>query len=430
MPTPETDYYFRRFGFCERQIATPPRPDLGIVVVIPCFNEPDLIRSLESLWLCERSGCAVEVIVVVNSPADCSEEIRSRNQATLKTATEWIAEHCEARLAVRMLHFPELPPKQAGVGLARKIGMDEALRRFDDVARLEGVIVGYDADCGCERNYLTTIEQHFQQNPQSPGCSIYFEHPLSGTLSPQIYEAVGAYELHLRYYVQALRYAGFPHAYHTIGSCMAVRADSYRKQGGMNKRKAGEDFYFLHKVIPLGGFTDLTGTTVIPSARPSDRVPFGTGKAVRSFLEGQEIKTYPLEAFLDLQCCFERVAEIYQREKVRAGEKLEGLPVSMRDFFAEQRFAEAMYKICENTSSEAAFRKRFFRWFDGFRAMKSIHHARERFYGEGKVGEQAARLLAGLTPGRSPDAASSIRDLLQIYRKLDRGGPANSAPLP
>ena len=430
MPTSETDYYFRRFGFCERQIATPPRPDLGIVVVIPCFNEPDLIRSLESLWLCERSDCAVEVIVVVNSPAGCSEEIRSRNQATLKTATEWIAEHCDPRLAVRLLHFPELPPKQAGVGLARKIGMDEALRRFDDVARLEGVIVGYDADCGCERNYLTTIEQHFQQNPQSPGCSIYFEHPLSGPLSPQVYEAVGAYELHLRYYVRALRYAGFPHAHHTIGSCIAVRADVYREQGGMNKRKAGEDFYFLHKVIPLGGFTDLTETTVIPSARPSDRVPFGTGKAVRSFLTGQEIMTYPLEAFLDLKCCFERVAEIYRRGKVPAGEKLEGLPVSMRDFFAEQRFADALEEICENTSSEAAFRKRFFRWFDGFRAMKSIHHARDRFYGEGRVGEQAARLLARSTPGRGAGAASSLRDLLQIYRELDRGGPANSGPLP
>src|SRR5439155_23761617 len=123
---------------------------------------------------------------------------------------------------------------------------------------------------------------------------------------------------------------------------MAVGADSYRNQGGMNKRKAGEDFYFLHKVIPLGGFTDLTGTTVIPSARPSDRVPVGTGKAVRSFLEGQEIKTYPLEAFLDLQCCFERVAEIYQRENVRTGETLDGLRVSMYDLSAEQRVAEGL----------------------------------------------------------------------------------------
>jgi len=115
---------------------------------------------------------------------------------------------------------------------------------------------------------------------------------------------------------------------------------------------------------------------------------------------------------------------------VRAGEKLKGLPVSMRDFFVEQRFADALEEICENTSSEEAFRKRFFRWFDGFRAMKSIHHARDGFYGEGRVGEQAARLLAKLTPGRSAYAASSLRDLLQIYRELDRDGLANSGPLP
>src|SRR5207248_7565747 len=58
MTSPATDYYFRRFGFCERRIATAPRSDLGIVVVIPCFDEPDLVGSLESLWNCERLGCS------------------------------------------------------------------------------------------------------------------------------------------------------------------------------------------------------------------------------------------------------------------------------------------------------------------------------------------------------------------------------------
>src|SRR5213594_3575687 len=99
---------------------------------------------------------------------------------------------------------------------------------------------------------------------------------MAGLLDPKVAEAIAAYELHLRYYVRALRYAGFPYAHHTIGSCMAVRADVYKKQGGMNKRQAGEDFYFLQKIIPLGHFTDLTETKVIPSSRPSDRVPFGT----------------------------------------------------------------------------------------------------------------------------------------------------------
>ena len=290
MPTPETDYYFRRFGFCERQIATPPQADLSIVVVIPCFNEPDLIGSLETLWFCERPECSVEVIVVLNSPAGCSAEIRSQHQATLKVATAWIEQHRDLRLAFHALHFPELPRKHAGVGLARKIGMDEALRRFDDLGRPEGIIVGYDADCRCEANYLTAIERHFTQNTRSPGCSIYFAHPLSGALPPPVYEAIAAYELHLRYYIQALRYAGFPHAHHTIGSCMAVRAGEYRQQGGMNKRKAGEDFYFLHKIIPLGGFGDLTGPPFIHRRVPRTESLSVQGKRWATFWPGEKSK--------------------------------------------------------------------------------------------------------------------------------------------
>ena len=418
----ETDFYFHRFGFCDRQIVTPPEADLGIVVVIPCFNEPDLIGSLESLWLCKHPECSVEVIVIVNSPDGCGEEILWQNQATLKIAAEWIAQHRHPRLALHTLHFPGLPAKQAGVGLARKIGMDEALRRFGDTGRTEGIIAGYDADCRCEVNYLTALERHFQGNPQSPGCSICFEHPLRGPLSPQVYEAIAAYELHLRYYVQALRYADFPHAHHTLGSCLAVRADAYCKQGGMNRRKAGEDFYFLHKIIPLGGFAELTSTTVYPSPRPSDRVPFGTGKAVREMLSGCPIKTYPLEAFLDLKQIFERVPKMYQGGKEARSEDLAAWPASVRDFLAKQQFANALAEICEHTSSEAAFHKRFFRWFDGFRAMKFVHHARDCFYGESTLEDEAARLLAISNCGQS--RGNDISDLLKIYRELDRSGGA------
>src|SRR5262245_20976005 len=125
-------HYFQRFGFCERQINTPARSDLGIVVVIPCFNEPDLLDSLESLWACERPHCAVEIIIVVNASHNSGAEIRQQNQQTVERARAWSAQHAERAMQFHVIYFPELPRKQAGVGLARKIGMDEALRRFDD----------------------------------------------------------------------------------------------------------------------------------------------------------------------------------------------------------------------------------------------------------------------------------------------------------
>lgn len=269
--------YFQRFGFCGRQIAEPPPPNLGMVILVPCFDERDIVGALESLRACERPRCSVEVIVVVNSAADAPAEVKERNRKSAEQAREY----------AHVIHFPDLPRKHAGVGLARKIGMDEALRRLTD-----GIIVNFDADCRCDLNYLKAIEDRFQKHPETPGCSIYFEHPPG---------PADLYELHLRYYVQALRYAGHPYAFHTIGSCMAVRSQVYMEQGGMNRRQAGEDFYFLQKVIALGNYTDLLTTRVIPSARESNRVPFGTGKAVGDQLRGKPPLTYPFEAFEDLK---------------------------------------------------------------------------------------------------------------------------------
>ena len=502
MKSSETQFYFQRFGFCERQILTPPPQNLGLVIVIPCFNEPDLIGSLESLWRCDRPGCAVEIIVVINSGAKSSAEVRLQNQNTFEQAAAWVRtlrsndphpdpaavgteghpkgwttndddparcppfrvsgtcaqKHSNATaprldahplaalplpsslipipsvgrgIDFHLLHFPDLPPKHAGVGLARKIGMDEAARRFDDIGNPQGIIAGFDADCQCQPNYLTAIERHFQEHPRSPGCSIHFEHPLSDTApgsrlseprrgtnipNSQADEAIVTYELHLRYYVKALRYAGFPYAYHTIGSCMAVRAQAYMQQGGMSKRQAGEDFYFLHKIIPLGNFTELTATTVFPSPRASDRVPFGTGKAVGDYLLDPQSWTYPLQAFLDLKLFFDRLPSLSHTRDSGAPEVLSSLPKSIHTFLKSENFEQAVKEILENTSTEAAFRKRFFHWFNGFQTMKFIHRARDHFYGQKDAREEAERLL--VLTGESPANNSSVRELLSTYRRI------------
>ncbi|MBM3836955.1 MAG: glycosyltransferase family 2 protein [Verrucomicrobia bacterium] len=414
------DTYYERFGFCEGQIAAPPHPELGLVVVIPCFNEPDLIGSLGSLWNCDRPAGAVEVIVVLNSPASCDAAVREQNERSFQKASDWIAQHPDPRLSFHLLHLPDLPPKHAGVGLARKIGMDEAARRFDQLGKPRGIIVGFDADCQCDANYLTAIERHFLDHPRCPGCSVYFEHPLEGSLEAEVYDAIAAYELHLRFYNQALRYAGFPHAHHTLGSCMAVRANVYKSQGGMNRRQAGEDFYFLQKIIPLGAFADLTATRVIPSPRPSDRVPFGTGKAVLDALREGKRATYPLEAFLDLRTLFLAIPALCDGHAISNPDFLSAASKAMRSFLDKEDFVKSLQEIRQNTANEATFRSRFFRWFNAFRAMKFVHHARDYFYGEPKVGPEAVRLLQLVAGDVQGLDGMAVRDLLAIYRALER----------
>lgn len=410
----QIEHYFRRFGFCAEQLGEPaPAPGLGLIVVLPSFREPNLEASLESLASCARPSAPVEVLVVVNSPAEASPrdlELNERSIAQVKI----LAERNTTSFSIHLIHARDLPPKLAGVGLARKIGMDEALRRFARAGREDGIIACFDADCVCDPNYLVAIEQHFAAHPRSPGCSVYFEHPLTGAEDPRVYEAVTLYELHLRYYVEGLRRAHFPHAFHTVGSSMAVCASAYLKQGGMNKRQAGEDFYFLHKIIPLGGFGDVNTTRVIPSPRVSDRVPFGTGRAVGEYLRSTEFRTYPFQPFLDLRALFERASQLFTEPPPK-------LSAALEQFLRLRNFDEALAEIRANTATPEAFANRFFRWFDGFLAMKYIHFARDHFYGAGRLPDEARRL----DDDSSALGETSSREMLLDLRRRQRTTPEN-----
>lgn len=428
--TPKTLRYFSRFGWGERLLHQPPPPGLGLVVVIPCFNEPDLAKALDSLWRCRRPSAPTEVIVVLNGSEDDTSAVLHQNGQTFVETQLWIQKHQAPALAFYLIHAPNLPSKIAGVGLARKLGMDEALRRFDDAGNLEGVMGCFDADCQCDPNYLVALEHHFQTRQESPGCSIRFEHPLEGPCHPLIYDGVAAYELHLRYYVQGLRLVRLPFAYHTVGSSMAVRAWAYRDQGGMNKRQAGEDFYFLHKIIRLDGFSELNTTRVLPSPRPSDRVPFGTGKAVRQFLESGRTPSYPVQAFLDLKQLTAWVESCRQGDDTFL-QPWETLPSPLVAFLHHHGFASAIREIQSNTASFAGFQKRFFRWFDAFRTMKYIHFARDAHYGTQEIGAAAEQLWKCMS-GAAMASPLTIREWLHLYRQLQSGQalPPNAAAPP
>lgn len=410
--------YFARFGFCGPQIPDPPAADLGLVVTIPCHAEPDLLATLDALWRCARPPCGVEVIVVINSSTAAGPEVQEQNRLTQVQAREWVSLHPDPGLRVHVLHFPDLPERHAGVGLARKIAMDEALRRLAAVGREADPVVCLDADSLCDPDYLVALHEHFRRHPRTPGCSVYFEHPLAGPEAPRIYEAICRYEIHLRYYVQALQWCGLPHAFHTVGSSMAVRAKVYRDQGGMNRRQAGEDFYFLHKVIPLGHFTNLNATRVIPSPRVSHRVPFGTGRAVGEYLASNRMETYPFQAFVELRDW------LLQMETWCGGSDPPQPRASIAAFLATQDFPNALEEMRRNTASLESLRRRFFRWLDGFRTLKLIHFVCDHGLGRGQVEEEVLRLQSELDvrSARPPDLAVRplAPELLALLRERDR----------
>ncbi len=403
------DFYFQRFKiynsyFPNIDVDT----DLKLIVVIPSYREFKLFYTLECLSKNEFDF-KTEVIIVFNAKTGEDEQLLQMHLAQAKNSQQF----SKPNLRFIPIIEHDIPPKISGAGLARKLGMDLALHRFNTINNRDGIIVSLDADTICEKNYLQAIKDNFEQHPKAPGATIAFEHPISGTEFPQeIYSAIVLYELYMRYYIQALRYAKFPYAYHTVGSAFAVRAWAYAQQGGMGLHSAGEDFYFLHKIIPLGNFFEIKNTRVYPSPRLSNRVVFGTGPAIRKIITEKmsDFDTYPLEAFEILKPLFEKHTLLFTKNY----KELEIHPL-LEIFLAENEFDIALQKMRENSSSTETFSKRFYGWFDAFRVLKFLNFiSDEQRIGQKPVTQEARQLLkkVGRTPG------FSARDLLLEYRQI------------
>ena len=411
--------YLEKYAYFGRLINKPILSGTNLIVVIPAFNEKSIIPSLDSLYKCDPINSQIEVIVVFNSGEEDDHLIKNVNEAARKEAIEWKLKNESEHIHFHFLTAYDLPKKFAGVGFARKIGMDEAVLRFQDISCTNGVIIGFDADSTCDKNLFREIQLFFEKESRAPGCSIYFEHPLKGTdFDQQVYNGIVQYELHLRYYLQSCRFSGHPHSFHTVGSSFAVRNESYQKQGGMNRRKAGEDFYFLQKIIRLGHYKDLTTTRVIPSPRPSDRVPFGTGKAINKWLEAddQSFKTYHINTFKDLRNFFQLLPEFYLNKENPLG-LFNLIPESVKLFLENYYFEDRLKEFDKHTRYINSYLKRFYNWFDAFMVLKFAHFCRDEYYSNIPITEAAVQLLE--LKGIDIQSNEPL-DLLKQFRKLDR----------
>lgn len=406
------DTYYSRFQVYPAHIAEPPAPELRTIVVIPSYKEPDIRPTLLSLLSCTPTLFPVEIIVVVNSSEAASESALKQNLITINQVDEIKAQNTRSDIRIHTIHRPNLPKKHAGVGFARKIGMDEAVRRFDLLERPDGVIVNFDADSTCNPDYLKIIENYFISNPKKEGVSIYFEHPLQGSEYPQSsYRAIAKYELYLRYFVEAQRYINFPNAYHTIGSAFAVRAWVYAAEGGMNRRQAGEDFYFLEKIITRGRYGEINDAAVYPSPRVSDRVPFGTGATMGKLSNGEsEYMVYNPITFEWLKRFFASASNIKCHQKPDTDTVLEEFLVA-NDFYSQTD------GMIENSTSDRTFMQRFFTWFDAFRMIKFLNFAHEQHVNKVPVEKAAADMAVMMGNCNIP---TDTIELLKWYRQKER----------
>lgn len=366
---------------------------LSMIVMIPCLNEPEIIRTLESLWNSEPVSSVTEVIVVVNNSEDSSSEMKSFNLETYTKLLAWKNKNDRVNLVLHPIYADSVTAKFAGAGMARKIGMDESVRRFAAVNNPEGVIISLDADCLVSKNYLSGIESVFSDK-KCFAATLNFQHRLDDLIDFKLKNGILLYENYLHYYKKALDFAGFPNSIYTIGSAFAVRAEAYVKQGGMNRRQAGEDFYFLNKLTQLGQLTDIDDVFVYPSARVSNRVPFGTGAAMTKWMNDADdlALTYNFSAFRDLKQLFDQVDKLYGIGSGELADLMTDLPDSIQEYLQSINFSGKLFEINQNSSSLPSFRKRFFQFFDAFIILRFLNLAHQTHYPRQNLSEAISAL--------------------------------------
>jgi len=360
-----------------RLAGTLPRVPRGAVVIPSLAEGDELFATLDSLDAnAPQLRRDFAVVVVINRPLASSEgvarqnardleELRRRSRAAPTAPLAWV-DASTGELA--------LPERDAGVGSARKLGYDLLLAATSPSRPI--VLASLDADTRVATTYLAALARHFGQH--AGGCVLPFRHRPAADAAGQ--RAIDLYELYMRAYVAGLTLAGSPYAHHALGSALACRSDAYLRAGGMNRRKGGEDFYFLQQLVKTSQVMTLAGTLVEPSARVSQRAPFGTGRAVGQLLRGEEaVRFHAPQAFTLLGGWLRLVREGGHLDGERLLEGAGQLDPLLRRFLESLGFVATWRRLQRNASTPESCVRSFDVWFDGLRTLRLLRAAGARW---------------------------------------------------
>ena len=361
------------------------------VLVLPAYREtPSVLERLAQL---PASAGRTLVILVLNRPdSDSDTQANSELRAALqgqylpRAMRCTLPVHCLNAHADLYLHDLEAllgpTPAAHGVGLARKTGCDLALHWM--------VAGGIDSQWLCSTDADATLPaDYFEQldgaSPDAVAAVFPFRHVPGGDEACDM--ATALYELRLHHYVHGLDYAGSPYAFHTLGSCLAIKATAYAQVRGYPKRSGAEDFYVLNKLAKVGPIARLQGQCIELQSRRSSRVPFGTGPAVAAILAAAHPNDTPIfyhpQCFVALRALLASLSDLAHAPEQDIAQLLlkhgldESVAAQARLALAAQGIQAALAHCQRQSAHSAQFQRQFHQWFDGFRTLKFIHALRD-----------------------------------------------------
>ena len=338
-------------------------------IVIPSYSEfeflPDTLESINQ----NKPELLNQtlVLVVVNNANNSPQSIKDNNQLTIRkiNRNNYQFPHAVIDAASSGL---ELPLKHAGVGLARKIGMDLVLPHL---LSSKSLIFCTDADTKVSPDYLSKVTQYFDSHNTSAAV-IGFDHLQSEDSA--INDAIGKYENFLKTTAEKMKNAGSPYGYVSMGSTIVCTAEAYCAVGGMSRKKATEDFYFLQELTKYCGVHNIPETLVFPSPRPISRVYLGTGYRMEQIQKGFDITNlyYSDDAYRYLSKWLQLGGHAWENSLNDLLKDIKSIHPNLIGFLKIEGIETIWSKIQNNAPSELHFKEQFHRWFDGLKTIRFL----------------------------------------------------------
>ncbi len=347
------------------------------VLIVPAYNEA--ITFLDLLANIQHKN--VLMILVINAEVDApSHAVKTNHQLIYQLLRKYSLQATYSEQPCVQLLSTEFGsilwvdrnndrlPKKTGVGLARKIAADIGLRLILQGNIESPWIYSTDADVQLPTDYFQRIAANKAVANVFP-----FQHRVESS-SPAQMHAMTLYERSLHHYVNGLKQAGSPYAFHTIGSTFAVHAKAYAAVRGFPKRPAGEDFYLLNKLAKIGEINTLSGKPILLDGRISDRVPFGTGQAISRIMQTGVCNFYHDETFDYLKTWVSLINQAPQDHRQALLVMDQTLLVSVLeklDAFVAIKKIQTQAKTPQQQVCQVHI------WFDALKTLRLIHLLRD-----------------------------------------------------
>lgn len=258
-----------------------------------------------------------EIILLANNCSDRSAAI----------ARNFCDRH--PHLALHVIEI-ELPPAEACIGRVRKMLMDEAFHRLNQLGKRRGIIASTDGDTQVTSTWIAATLYEMDQGVDAVGGRIITDAASRAALDPYA-RACHLREVGYRYLVTELEsyldpdpFDPYPRHFQHFGASFAITAECYEQVGGLPVVRTNEDvalYRALRRVNAKFRHSLLVQTRT--SARASGRASLGLANQLKKWTEmGRQRQAFMVESAAAVETRFRIQAQLRELWPLRFDENL------------------------------------------------------------------------------------------------------------